>query len=231
MKLKMPFITTSKYIDVHVYVDHPALDKCKFIDVTHRVKKKQMDPLKDSREKPNISTCSSFVSLQKKSFTLMSWQDWILERGLGGTYTTDTTAPNLFYSEYHSHASSNGWSEKNNMQIIKIVPPFRIQTEEDIDWVLSYSPFAHQNLHIPSGIVNFKYTYDANFFIYNHNTNTGDVIFKAGDSILNYVPLSERRVKVHQHLDAEKYNYLLNVNQPLCMRNSYIKKKRFLWKS
>jgi hypothetical protein len=226
MKLKIPFITKSKYIDVHVYVEHAAIDKCNFLEATSKIEKDLTKPT--SSVAPTTSTCASFLAMQKRSFTLKSWQDWSIDRPNRGDFNANLTRPELCGFQGHSSEATNGWSGKHNMDVIKIRPPFKVETEDSIDWVQTYSPFAHQNIRVPSGIVNFKYSHETNFFIYNYKTDTESIKFKAGDILLNYIPLSNRRVKIHQHYDPDRYDYLHKSNAPLTIKSGYIKKKLFM---
>jgi len=226
MKLKIPFITTSKYIDVHVYVNNAAIDKCNFIETTNRIQKDLTKPV--ASELPTTSSCASFLAMQKRSFTLKSWQDWSINRPNMGDFNVELTRSELCGFQGHSSEATNGWAGKHNIDVVKVIPPFKVDTEESISWVQTYSPFAHQNIRVPSGIIDFKYSHETNFFIYNHKTDTKDVIFKAGDVLLNYIPLSDRRIKINQHYDPERFDYLHNANAPLTKKNGYIKKKLFM---
>jgi len=224
MKLKMPFVTVNRFIDLHVYYRHAALDGYNFIDAEAKIKKIQMKLPK--KEIKTISTCTGLIEMQKRSVCLRSWQDWSIEIN-DEDINVHTTQKDLFDCDFHTHEQSNGWGEKHGINILKIAPPFAVECEENINWLLSGSPFSHQNFHIPSGLLNFKENASANFFIYLHKGDKKIVKMKLNDHLVNYTPMCDRRVRVHNHFDIPKYEYLIERMISLMQQGEYAKRRLY----
>ena len=222
-KLKMPFITTNKHIDLHVYCGHSVFHNLGFMDMTHKTKIKHMKRPKEPKK--TMASCYGLIEMQKNSVTLKSWQDWNIEVGEENVQINPLNF-NLMSWNLHERVQSNGWGDKNNIDILKVDSPFMLECEEDINWVLSCSPFCKQNLHIPSGLVNFKYLPNLNFFLYLHRDNPSSITFTAGDSIACITPMSGKKVKVHNHYDNEKWKYLFDKGADIMSSDQHYRKKQ-----
>ena len=221
MKLKLPNFIRSKHIDLHVYSHHASTQDCGFVSIMGRTKKDFMRPT----EYASIATCRGFVEMQRRSVQLKSWQEFGYNVTNGMT-TFEGGNPEVTQVLLHSPEHSNGFAEKHNLQIFKITPPFRAQCEEEVDFVMTPSPFLYQNVCIPSGITNFKYNHSLAMFLYVHKNINTTVKFNLNDSIVCFTPMSDRRVKVHNHYDKTKHNELVERSMQSVTNNSYAKVKK-----
>lgn len=221
MKLKLPNFIRNKHIDLHVYSNHASSQDCGFVSIMGRTKRDFMRPTKLA----SMSTCRGFVEMQRRGVQLKAWQEfsWSINDGITNF---DGVNPDITHILYHNPQDSNGFAEKNNLQIFKITPPFRVQCDEDVDWVMTPSPFMTQNVHMPSGITNFKYSHSIAVFVYIHKESNHPVLFKAGDSMAAFVPMSDRKVKVHNHYDKAKHQELVERALQGVSSNSYSKVRK-----
>ena len=224
--LKLPNLTLSKHIELEVYCASPALDKMKFFDLSSRFKKPHMKPEKGNK---SIATCYGLIEMQRHSVGLQSWMDWSME------VTEDNihfmSAQPQFLKTDTSHTDiTNSWAQKNNLVVAKIDVPFVVYSKDDVDFVMAPSPFLRHNLHMPSGMVNFNYTRFLSFFIYLHTDYRRVWDFEMGDSLLNFAPMSDRPIKVHNIYDRDKFDYYSEDTLHLTRSNGFYRRRSRLTK-
>jgi len=197
----------------------------KYVDLCSRFNKPHMkNPVKNER---SIATCYGLIEMQRHSISLQSWMDWDMEI-TEEKVDFNSVNPSLIGTDCSHTFSTNGWADKNNIVIAKISPPFAATCKDDIDFVMASSPFLKHNLHIPSGMVNFRYTNSFAFFIYLHKEYLRKWDFAEGDSLINLAPMSDRPIKVHNYYDPSKYHYYTNKTQPTQKAHSFYKRRKRL---
>jgi len=225
MKLKLPNFIRSPYIDLHVYTDNAAVYDLTFIDIAGKTKKEFMKRTLKNAGKPNISGCPGFIEMQKRSVQLKSWVEW--DFGVQeGKISFNSANHSLTNLHLHEPQQTNGWAEKNNIDVVKVVPPFLAECEEEVNFMITPSPFMHQNIYIPSGITSFKHKHSLAFFMYVHKSFDYSVDVKLNDNLVNYTPLSDRKVKVHNHYDKDKFNYLVEKATDMTHELNFAKKEK-----
>ena len=50
---------------------------------------------------------------------------------------------------------------------------------------------------------------------------------KLNDHLINYTPMCDRRVRVHNHFDIPKYEYLVELTVPLMQQGEYAKRRLY----
>jgi len=221
MKLKLPFLTLRKHIELEVYCSSPALDKMKFFDLSSRFKKQHMKPEKGKR---SIATCHGFIEMQRHSVCLQSWMDWSMEITEENIHFKSAEPKFLETDTSHTNMT-NGWADKHNLIVVKVHVPFVVYSKDDVDFVMAPSPFMHHNLHMPSGMVNFHHTRFLNFFIYLHKDYKRVWEFEMGDNLLNFAPMSDRPLKVHNLYDKDKFDYYTEDTLHLTNSNGFYRRR------
>ena len=153
-----------------------------------------MKPSKHSG--PEVASCYGLRELQKRSLTIKAWQHIDIKQS-DGTVTFDPTSKKFFGSEQHR-------SHLMGVQVIKVIPPITLTCDEDLDWVSCPTPFANHPLNIISGIVNFKYDHQPNFFIYFDTERELEYAIEPLTPLFHLVPLSDRPVKVKYVYDWDE---------------------------
>ena len=225
-KLKLPFLTRRRHIELFVYPAVPELMDMRYIDATSKSKKTWMN--RKVHADSSVSSCYGLIEMQKKSVTVQSWLD-VIYKWDGNNWAYEITDRNLSFADIHPEQQTNGWGKKHGIDVLKVMPPYFAECSEDIDFILSASPFSHANFCIPSGLVSFKYTHDFNFFIYFHRDHPVENFVKAGDNLVNYTPMSDRPVKVHEIWSPEKINFF-NRGTPLMFRDEFLRRRSRLIK-
>lgn len=224
--LKLPNLTLRKHIELEVYCMSPALDKMKFFDLSSRFKKPHMKAEKGNK---SIGTCYGLIEMQRHSVGLQSWMDWSMEVTKDNIHFM-SAQPQFLGTDTSHTGLTNGWADKNNLVVAKIDVPFVVYSKDEVDFVMAPSPFLRHNLHMPSGMVNFKHTRSLAFFIYLHTDYKRAWDFEMGDSLLNFAPMSDRPIKVHNIYDKEKYEYYSEDTMHLTKSNGFYRRRSRLTK-
>lgn len=188
---------------------------------TGQHKKHYMKPIKENVS--SISSCWGLIEMQKSSLCLRSWMDIRVE--------VDSEQTNIHSSDQdmlvaQSHANqSNGFAKKNNINIIKIVPPVRVKCKENVNFIASSSPFSAHDINIPSGVVNFKIQHSINFFMYVPSVNDckREINFNFGDPIVQFTPMSERKIHLNYIYDNIEYDKACSLDKAFSFKNKAFK--------
>jgi hypothetical protein len=223
MKLRSPFLILNKHIELDVYFAKPYLEGLNLVDSGYKHKKWWMKRPKEY--KTSISTCVGLLDLQRKGVSIKSWTDFNIVNSDGEFDFSGTSELNV-----SSHTSdANGWAEKNDIKIAKLVSPFVVQCNEETNFLLTQSPFCKQDICMPSGILNFKYQHQLNIFLYLHQRVSSVTEVRLGDFLVNLQPLSDRPVKVNYMYNPERHFYLGEKSKGITVNN--YRKLNFLRKN
>jgi hypothetical protein len=110
---------------------------------------------------------------------------------------------------------------------MKVVAPWRFVCKEDIDWHFAQPVWNHEaakDYCVPSGVLNFKYQTNVNINVLFRN-NPNNIHIPHGHPMAHIIPLSERPVKVHNHLVSEE-EFKKRSWRPITFRGSYYKQKK-----
>lgn len=152
----------------------------------------------------SVRACHGFLELYKRGFILESWADVCVDlkdEKISYHWTTGPAPdvqPELMYKP--------GFC---NHQIIKFASPWLIQTKERIPFVCFATEWSLENIEarlIP-GSINFVDVYNVNVFMAFKKTKQGEqyrVEIPMGEPLVQFVPLSERKIKIHNHLISQQ---------------------------
>jgi hypothetical protein len=98
---------------------------------------------------------------------------------------------------------------------LKITPQWTIKTKENIDWVWTHNIWSCNNFDIilPPGILNFKYNSNLPINMFFDIRQQKTLNLSAGQPIVNLLPMSEKKVKIHLHQVDE--SEMKNINSTL----------------
>jgi|TARA_R110002124_G_scaffold285672_2_gene464516 hypothetical protein len=227
MAFSIPFLRLRKHIELDVYTNHGGLHEGEFLGRANRNPHMSKCPLGDGKTRQSyqarpisISSCYGMREARKKSLFLRSWMDWELVHSNREVSCNGMVPDLLNLDENHTH-QLNGFAERHGIKVIKCVPPFQVRCAEEVQFIMSQSPFSPQCLSYPSGVTSFKYQHGVNFFIYINEMLDARWNFKAGDDIVMFTPLSDRPLKITTHYSPETFDYLADKNKPLRDSNAF----------
>ncbi len=153
----------------------------------------------------SIRTCKGFIDLYRKGFVLESWADFIVDvRHNGYSYHyTNGPAPAVFQSDVNILPGF----EKHF--IMKMGSPWMIQTKDDIPFVTFGTEWSleHIDAKIIPGSINFSETGTTNVFMVFKKPEPGNeyqLKIPIGEALQQFVPLTERKIKIHNHLVTDQ---------------------------
>lgn len=228
--MKIPFLTLRRHIELNVYTFHAGLD-FRFLDRCERssymknpdnsAKSKKIFNRKDI----SISTCYGLIELQKRSLALKAWQDFEFTMKDGIMHSECMDPDLLWWTDGHT-PQTNGFSERHGITVVKLDSPYHVECTEDIDFVMTPSPFGHQCVSFVGGITNYKYQHATSMFAYFKRSENGRWLFNAGDDMVNITPMSDRPLKVNHHLDKDYHAILGQKHAPLSVTSSFLKRRK-----
>lgn len=228
--LKIPFLTLRRHIELNVYTFHAGLD-FRYLDRCERSPYMQSPQIASKMRKrfdPNsitFSSCYGLLELQKRSLALKAWQDFEFTMEDGNINLECMEAQLMRWTGGHTD-QTNGFAERHGLVIAKIDSPYFIECAEDIDFVMSASPFGHQCFCYVGGVTNYKYQHATNIFAYFKKSQNGRWLFNAGDDMVNITPMSDRPLKVNHHLDMDYHKLLGEKMRPLSATHSFLKRRK-----
>lgn len=230
--MKMPFLTLRRHIELNVYTQHGGIHDKGFLDKPsqspHMKKPKIFDSWKTGYfpvMQVSISTCFGLIEIQRRSMALKSWMDWEMSLTSGGVSHNEMNQ-GLIHLDMSHTGQTNGFADRHGVEVVKVCPPFSVECREDVDFIMSQSPFSPQCLSYIGGVTNFKFQHAINFFIYLARDRPGKWQFNSGDDLVNFTPLSDRPLKIMHHYDKEYYEYLQHKTLPLTKHNSFQKRRK-----
>lgn len=151
----------------------------------------------------NMKACAGFVDLYKVGVMLPMWSE------LRISVTPDGNVAYQFSdarssAEFHHPDQRGGFASESKYTNIKILSPWLFRTKEDISWVMTPALYAHNDpgRYITCiGSLNFKYQSGANLNLLIPKKDVETLIdIKHGAPVAHVIPMSDRKVKVHNHL-------------------------------
>ena len=209
-----------KRIELDVYMPQ-CFEDMQIFSKTSLHKKHYMKPIKENVS--SISSCWGLIEMQKSSLCLRSWMDIRVEADSEQT-NIHSSDPDMLIAQSHS-SQSNGFAQKNNINIIKIVPPVRVRCKENVNFIASSSPFSAHDINIPSGVVNFKIQNSVNFFMYVPCADNckKEINFNFGDPIVQFTPMSERKIHINYIYDDIEFDKATSLDRAFSFKNKAYK--------
>lgn len=138
-------------------------------------------------------------------------------------------------AQIHSNVQFQGFVSYNKLQHLKIITPWQFKEKTGCKFVFFQPSWTMKKLNnhltVISGITDFKYQNSTNiqmFLHYSKNTNEESLLIDAGTPLYQFVPVSDRPVKIHYHIVEERlYN---SMNVPDKFSNMYFHRKQLIEK-
>jgi hypothetical protein len=156
-----------------------------------------------------MKTCPGFVDLFQKGIILPLWSDLSIILGETGTNVLGCQ----FVDEaseivVHDVEQRGSYLPENKYQHIKLRSPWVLQTKKDLDWSAHGISWCHDDpflMLFSEGIVNFKWQpgTNVNFFL-KRELERRNILINAGQPLLQFIPLTEKKIVLHHQLVDEK---------------------------
>lgn len=155
----------------------------------------------------NMKHCVGLIDFFSQSLSIRLWSDLAVKLiNMHGQlqagcqfldYRTDIA--------HHPKTQYQNYFDTDEFFHLKINSPWFFKCKEDIKWVWvgnSWSKNLNNEMIIPPGVLDFKYQNNTNiqFFLKCSKNQSVEKIFYADTPIVNFFPMSEKKVVVHNHL-------------------------------
>lgn len=149
----------------------------------------------------------------------------------GTTFINWAFSDNTAKAHIHSKIQFDGFTSTERLQHLKIVTPWLFKENHGNKFIFFQPSWALKKLnnHITtiSGITDFKYQHSTNiqmFFHFFETTGIESILIEAGTPLYQFIPISNRPVKIHCHLIADSlYNSMLIPDK---FSNTYLHRKK-----
>lgn len=150
----------------------------------------------------NMKTCAGFIDFYTNSVCIRLWSDLAIKLSPGkilhymfsDAKSSLVSHPPMQYEGYLSDA----------YQHIKLISPWHFNCKEDINWICVGNQWNEKytnEMLITSGILNFKRQRTTNIQAFlKYDKHHIDKIYEFGTPLMNIFPMSEKKIKIHNHL-------------------------------
>ena len=161
----------------------------------------QMPGVKNIRDDDSsFRTCYGFVRAFKKSFTVHSWCEMLVQ-------STDTDVQYFFprpeINNVEFHQADLAW-RPSDVFLSKLISPWAIVSDTDVDFAVTHHILNTSGMIVPSGVVNFKHVNKLQIFNYIPKNVQYKVGFNA--PIVSIFPLSDRPLHVRSVFDQDAFD-------------------------
>ena len=180
----------------------------------------------------NLKACPGFTGLFKSGFTIPMWSDLFLEIGEEGSdqyrWQYSDGCSDI---ELHIESEYGDYFKKTEYQHLKLISPWLMQCDEDIDF-LAVEPFWQfkdlGNISILPGVVKFNCQAITNINLFvKREKERQEIVLSAGSPIYTYVPITERPVTIQTHLvSSEKFANFRSKSRRITFGNPYVEATR-----
>jgi hypothetical protein len=173
-----------------------------------------------------IKTCSGFIDLYKNSLTIPMWSEFIIEFDANNNFKW--ISPSVCGSVLSHDPQQLGPKFKDYSQV-KLISPWIISEKSGINFHFTGAFWnqldTFEDFIITPGVVNYKNQVTTHINLITHKKR---LEFKAGQPMVNIIPMTEKKVqiKIHQISEDEYKNKMNSINFLSSFIGSYIKNKK-----
>jgi hypothetical protein len=156
-----------------------------------------------------MKTCPGFVDLFQKGVILPLWSDLSIILGeIGNNNVGWQYVDQLSELAVHDAEQRGSYLPEDTFQQIKLRSPWILQTKKDLDWGVHGVSWCHADpflMLFSEGVVNFKWQPGTNInFFLKREKEIRNILIEAGQPMLQFIPLTEKKIVLHHHLVDEK---------------------------
>jgi hypothetical protein len=181
-------------------------------------------------DKLNMKACAGFVDLYKVGVMLPMWSDLRIAMTPNGNVAyqySDTKSS----AGFHHPDQRGDFASEDQYINLKLTSPWLFRSKEDISWIMIPAMYANNDpgRYITCiGALNFKHQSGSNVNLLLPKKDVETTIeIQHGEPIAHVVPMSDKKVKVHNHLvDETEFERLSADWAQISFSRSYWKRKR-----
>lgn len=151
----------------------------------------------------NLKNCNGFRDLFAEGFILPCWLDIQIEMlDEGKFYISGHNVPTVNVQVAHHGREQTGYDIYPECSQIKLTSPWFLEEKTGVKFSWNQCMWNNTtylgDMHLPSGVMDFKTqsTTNVNAFI-----RKGSIVkLNAGDALIHMIPLSDKKVVIHNHL-------------------------------
>ena len=174
--------------------------------------------------------CAGLIDIYSTGLMIPLWSDLVIEIATNGDYSwkfADEESMNAI----HNKEQAGTFFDDNNVVHMKIVSPWLFSCNDDVKWYFTQPVWNHnlaKDFCIPSGILEFKYQGSTHINTLIRKQNCV-ISLPHGMPMAHVVPLSERPVKIKNHLlSAQEMVKKQPMQRSVVFENSYYKKRKLI---
>jgi len=177
--------------------------------------------------------CVGLTEFYQNSITIPLWTDFLIKTNREKGYYDHFFSDGSTTMGQHAPEQMQGLYDSSKYLHIKILSPWHFNCKEDVRFTWTqptwnFNPI--DQILIPPAIIDYKYQNgtNINFFLPIRNEKH-DTLLECGQPLVNISPMSERKVKLHNHLLTNDENLaLLQKNRAVSFFGKYNKIKKIM---
>jgi len=181
-----------------------------------------------------MKSCIGFTKHFKNGFIMPLWTDLALKLGNieQGNYGWEFADMKTEMGSHPTAQRGNYLNEREYLHM-KIVSPWILDCNEDIDWLFIKPDWNFNNpdeIIIPPATLDFKYQHTShiNFFL-KFGTEPKEIMLESGSPIIHLIPITDKKVELNvEKISKEEMENYRSKNTKVSFLNKYNKVKRIL---
>jgi len=184
-----------------------------------------------SNKANTMKRCPGIIEYYKKGFMLPLWCDleFIVDKG----DVSISIAHLIGEKGYESHLSvqKGRFLSEDVWKHVKLVSPWQFESSEKIDFLYLQPHWNLNNLNknilIPNGLIDFFFQYATEIQMFVNREYDGVVSITAGTPMIHFVPLTDKKIKLHVLHDRKKHADLDDISKISFVSDYYRKVKEY----
>jgi len=232
-----------KTIDLHFYTNLGYVHEFGSIQTNSFTKPKwftkilPQNYLGTSIPEKTLKRCPGVQDYYKKIIQMPLWSDLELEIGpKGSDFYKWTFSDKMSSCRVHNADSINNYRKSEEFQHLLLETPWVVKCNENISFLVCqplWHTFDFPTISITQGILDFHTQSSCNAQAFITRTNKKqNILIPHGTPILELMPLTDKKIQVHNHiLDELEYNKLKSYSPYTKFSGGYYYNKAFLKKN
>jgi hypothetical protein len=190
---------------------------------------KNTSKINDENKFATIKNCVAFIDFYNKGIVIPSWFEMrltLLKTGDPKIFEWESSNHFMSTNDTHNQSQFINFCEQNGHNL-KINSPWKLKTKEEIYFAWTQPTWNHKDifdkLHILPAVINFKYQNHTHVnFFFKSTESIQKIHIPALMPLIIMHPLTEKRIKIKNHLISEKeYNSINSIDSLLLKSNTY----------
>lgn len=220
-KMKIPFLNRKRYIVLKCYSWHAGAVEQAPIFIGDGEKVASRKPAKFMEQNMAFSTCWSRINSRKRCATILAPCSTRFDTDGQGVQWLNANTENILNITFDHDADETYGTDKDTIAV-KINLPWHIEEDSGVNFVLARHMQNKTMINVLSGVINFKYTPQANMFaLINKYPHQFEIPFKT--PLMALYPMSDLPLHVECEYNPEKFKAIGQKKYHPYFRGSWIK--------